>query len=124
MFTTDGNSAVQPQLELLDLSLNTIDRATGERFVTLRATDPAQRHLHRARQQPQPEYLRRLQPAPDQHARQTPISAQTVSYNNQYKGAISDEQPLSFYRFSGKTGELVTIAMNASAIIGATSTPT
>src|SRR5262249_30283546 len=40
MFTTDANSPVQPQLELLDLSLNTVARATGERFVTLHTPIP------------------------------------------------------------------------------------
>jgi hypothetical protein len=37
-----------------------------------------------------------------------------VSYNNRYEGAISDRTPVDYYRFSGKSGELVTLQMNAA----------
>ncbi|MFN8563948.1 MAG: PPC domain-containing protein [Anaerolineae bacterium] len=114
MFTTDGASGVQPQLELLDLSLNTVERATGERFVTLRAPVPRSGiYIVRASNlNPNASggFSLRLTSAPG-----VPFTAQSISYNNQYKGAITTGQPLSFYRFNGKTGELVTIAMNASS---------
>ncbi len=114
MFTTDSASGVQPQLELLDLSLTTLERATGERFVTLRAPVPRSGiYIVRASNlypSASGGFSLRLTSAPGK-----PFTAQTVSYNNSYKGAISDDAPLDFYRFSGKTGELVTIAMNASA---------
>ncbi|MCZ2098888.1 MAG: PPC domain-containing protein, partial [Anaerolineae bacterium] len=114
MFTTDGGSGVQPQLELLDLSLATVEHATGERFVTLRAPIPRSGiYIVRASNlNPNASggFSLRLTSAPG-----AAITAQTISYNNQYKGAVTAEQPLHFYRFLGKTGELVTIAMNASA---------
>ena len=114
MFTTDADSGVAPQLELLDLSLTTLERATGERFVTLpRTTIP--------RSGPYIVRVSNLQPNTSGgfNLRLTSIpgsgiNARQISYNNQYKGTITDAAPLDFYRFSGKTGELVTIAMNAA----------
>ncbi len=113
MFTTDANSGVAPQLELLDLSLNTLERSTGERFVTLRTTTIPRSgpYIVRASSlQPNTSggFNLRLTSAPG-----TGINAQKISYNNQYKGTITAATPLDFYSFSGKTGELVTIAMNA-----------
>jgi Bacterial pre-peptidase C-terminal domain len=114
MFTTDANSPVQPQLELLDLSLNTVARATGERFVTLRTPIPRSGpYIVRAtnlRASTAGGFNLRLTSTPSQT-----FSTQTVSYNNQYKGTISAEAPLAFYRFNGKAGELVTISMKASS---------
>ncbi len=113
MFTTDINSTVQPQLELLDLSLNTIDKATGERFVTLRTPIPRSGpyivQASNLQASTSGGFSLRLTSTPGKA-----INAQTVSYNNQYKGSISDDQPINYYRFSGKTGELVTISMNAN----------
>ncbi|MEO8394291.1 MAG: PPC domain-containing protein, partial [Chloroflexota bacterium] len=114
MFTTDANSPVQPQLELLDLSLNTVARATGERFVTLRTPIPRSGpYIVRATNLSASGgggFNLRLTSTPSKN-----FSTQTVSYNNQYKGAISDEAPLAFYRFNGKAGELVTISMKAAS---------
>ncbi len=117
MFTTDSAqsaSAVQPQLELLDLGLNTVARATGERFVTLRAPIPRSGpYIVRAsnlQTGASGGFNLRLTSTPS-----SAFTAQTVSYNNQYKGVIDAESPLDFYQFSGKTGELVTIAMNAQS---------
>ena len=114
MFTTDSNSPVQPQLELLDLSLNTVARATGERFVTLRTPIPRSGpYIVRAtnlRTGTAGGFNLRLTSTPSKD-----LITQTVSYNNQYKGTISDAAPLDFYRFNGKAGELVTISMKASA---------
>lgn len=40
------------------------------------------------------------------------LNAETAAYNSRYTGIISDGNPVSYYRISGKAGELVTIAMN------------
>jgi hypothetical protein len=115
LFTTDAaqNAAsIQPQLELFDLGLNTVARATGERFVTLRAPIPRSGpYIVRASSQSanvSGGFNLRLTSTPNRA-----YTMQPVSYNNQYKGAIAYDAPLHFYQFSGKTGELVTIAMNA-----------
>ncbi len=113
MFTTDANSPVQPQLELLDLGLNTVARATGERFVTLRTPIPRSGpYIVRAtnlRTGTAGGFNLRLTSTPNKD-----LITQTVSYNNQYKGTISDAAPLDYYRFNGKAGELVTISMKAA----------
>lgn len=36
-----------------------------------------------------------------------------ITYNNRYAGIITVNEPLDYYRFSGKTGELVTLQMSA-----------
>src|SRR5690606_30410362 len=36
-----------------------------------------------------------------------------ISYNSQEMGELIETRPLHYYRFSGKTGELVTISMNS-----------
>jgi hypothetical protein len=114
MFTTESNSTVQPQLELLDLSLNPVDVSTGERFVTLRTPIPRSGpyiiRVTDLSQQASPDgggFNLRVNSTPSRD-----FNAQSISYNNTYPGSISAEQPLNFYRFSGKTGELVTISMN------------
>ncbi len=113
MFTSDTSTNLQPQLELLDLSLTTIARATGDRFVTLRATVPRSGlYLVRAstlRANSAGGFNLRLTSTPGMLPTPT-----LVSYNNQYKGTITDYKPLDFYHFSGKTGELVTISMSAA----------
>jgi len=109
MFTTDNAGAVQPQLELLDLSLNPVDVSTGERFVTLRAPIPRSGpYIVRATDLAGAGggFNLRVTSTPNRNFTTTP-----AAYNNQYTGTISAEQPLNFYRFSGKTGELVTISM-------------
>ncbi|MEP7293991.1 MAG: PPC domain-containing protein, partial [Chloroflexota bacterium] len=119
MFTTDATGAVQPQLELLDLSLNTVDRSTGERFVTLRTPIPrSSPYIVRvtdlagsATPGVSGGFNLRVTSTPNRN-----FTAQAVAYNNQYKGTISDETPLNFYRFSGKTGELVTISMASASV--------
>ncbi len=113
MFTSEASSDVQPQLELFDLGLNLIGQAQGQRFVTLRVPIPRSgpyilqaSNLHAGTSG---SFNLRLSSTPG-----TAINAQAVSYNNQYKGVISTRQPLQFYHFSGKTGELVTISMSAA----------
>jgi hypothetical protein len=124
MFTTatgqgqSGPGAVQPQLELLDLSLNAIDSSTGERFVTLRTPIPRSGpyivRVSNLNATASGGFSLRLNSTPGRT-----FTSQTVAYNNQYSGVISADTPLHFYRFSGKSGELVTIAMNADPLLGA-----
>lgn len=114
MFTTDGEGSVQPALQLLDLSLQPLAEATGERFTTLRASIPRSGPyiLQAINRQPSASggFNLRLTSLPVDIAR---LPVQTASYNNQYQGEITNDAPQAFYRFSGKAGELVTIAMNA-----------
>ena len=114
MFTSDANSAVQPSLELLDLSLRTLDRATGDRFVTINADIPrsAPYILRVTNRAPGTVggFSLRLSSVPTNPAE---IETTPINYNDQTSGAITDENPLDLLRFNGKTGELVTITMRA-----------
>lgn len=40
------------------------------------------------------------------------LRIEEASYNEEYKGSISEDSPIDYYRFSGKAGELVTIEMS------------
>ena len=42
------------------------------------------------------------------------LDAEAASYNRPYKGRINASNPVDYYRFSGKAGELVTVAMQSS----------
>ncbi len=115
MFTTDAESGVAPQMELLDLNLRQIARATGERFVTVRADVPrsAPYILRVSNLDPAASgsFNLRLSSVP---ANVDAFGAQTVSYNDDYTGTITADDPVNYYRFSGKTGELITIQMEAA----------
>lgn len=43
------------------------------------------------------------------------LRVQGAQYNEQYKGSISDGNPVDYYRFSGKAGELITAQMRPAA---------
>lgn len=114
MFASDANSGVQPGIELLDLGLNVLEREEGDRFATLRMTIP--------RSAPYIIRAINLNPAAsgDFNLRLTsvPVDIETfapmpISYNSQETGELIETRPLRYYRFSGKTGELVTISMNS-----------
>lgn len=47
------------------------------------------------------------------------LPVQVVSYNNTYKGSIDNQNPINYYRFAGKAGELVTLDMRAVDVPGA-----
>lgn len=110
MFTEEG-SAARPELTLLDLSLREIARAAGDRFVTLRATVPRSGlYILQAtsRTAARGAFNLRLSSLPLDFQRLTVLSA---AYNDQYSGTITPEAPIAYYRFAGKTGELVTLTL-------------
>ncbi len=119
MFTSDANSGVQPSLELLDLGLRTLDRAMGERFVTINAQIPrsAPYILRVTNRAPATigGFNLRLSNVP---TNPTALATMPLAYNEQLTGSINDDDPLDLLRFNGKTGELVTITMRASAVAG------
>lgn len=115
MFTTDATSGVQPELRLLNLSLQTIDSASGSRFATLQATVPRSG----------PYILQATNLRPDTRggfnlrltSRSVNISQLSITplgFNELLKGSVSNQSPLVYYRFSGKTGSLVTIRITAT----------
>lgn len=114
MFTADVNSAVTPELRLLDLGLDTIASASGERFVTLRQEIPRSGlyivQANNLNPGSSGGYSVRLTSVPGMEQ----IDAQPVAYNNRYTDEITEFRPLDYYRFAGKTGELVTLTMNAT----------
>ncbi len=116
MFTVEQNSTVQPQIELLDLSLRSLDRATGERFVTVSGVIPrsAPYIIRVTNRNPTVSgaFNLRLSSVP---AALTALNPEFLPYNDQTEDVINDAAPVDLYRFSGKTGELVTITMTALA---------
>ena len=114
MFTVEQGSTVQPQIELLDLSLRGLDRATGERFVTVSGVIPrsAPYIIRVTNRNPNASgaFNLRLSSVP---ATLTALNAEVLPYNDQTEDVINDVAPVDLYRFSGKTGELVTITMTA-----------
>ncbi|MBL8133395.1 MAG: PPC domain-containing protein [Anaerolineae bacterium] len=111
MFATDAASGVKPGLELLDLDLNSIARAEGERFATLRARIPRSAPYIVRVTNLNPEetggFSLRLTSVPADVAAFAP---RQIAYNSQLEGEITTGQPLEYFRFSGKTDELVTIS--------------
>jgi len=114
MFTTESNSGVAPEVRLLDLSLNAVDEESGERFATLRTTIPRSGiYIVQANNRSPAAsggFNLRLGSVPGS-AR---VEAAPVRYNEQYQDAITDDSSLDFFRFAGKTGELVTLTVNAT----------
>lgn len=112
MFATDAASGVQPGIELLDLSLNVLEHAEGARFATLRTTIPRSApyivRVTNLRSATTGNFNLRLTSVPADISTLAPVK---INYNSQKDGEITDTNPLAFYRFSGKTGELVTISM-------------
>ncbi len=112
MFTTDSIGEVSPRITLRDVSGQELGSASGERFVTLRNTLPRSGlyllEVDNADLTGSSGYNLRLN--------STPLNINTLevidaSYNKDYQGDISQDVPAQFYRFSGKTGDLVTITM-------------
>lgn len=115
MFTTESNSGIAPEVRLLDLSLNPVAQESGERFATLRTTIPRSGvyivQANNQRPAATGGFSLRLGSVPGS-AR---IEAQPARYNEQYQGEVDYAAPLDFYRFAGKTGELVTLTLNAAS---------
>ena len=116
MFTTESNSGVAPEVRLLDLSLNPVAEEAGERFATLRTTIPRSGIYIVQANNLSPAasggFSLRLGSVPGS----TRLEAIDARYNEQYQGSIDGyAAPLQFYRFAGKTGELVTLQLNATS---------
>ncbi|MBE2267071.1 MAG: PPC domain-containing protein, partial [Anaerolinea sp.] len=114
MFSSDPASGVAPEVRLLDLALNPVAQESGERFATLRTTIPRSGvyivEANNLTPAASGGFSLRLGSVPGSER----IDAETARYNEQYSGEISAENPLHFYRFAGKTGELVTLTLNAT----------
>ncbi|MDX2162000.1 MAG: pre-peptidase C-terminal domain-containing protein [bacterium] len=117
MFTVDANAGIQPALDILDLGLRPLEGATGERFVTARTTIPrsAPYLLRVTNRNPSAmgAFNLRLSSIP---VNQAALVTRPLGYNDQTEGLITSGEPLDLYRFSGKTGELVTITMSAASV--------
>jgi hypothetical protein len=115
MFTTEADSGVQPQLVLRDLNQTEIvEPARGERFSTLRLpaiprSGPYILEASNLNPQASGGFQLRLTSYPADIER---LNVEPVSYNKNYPAVIDPEAPLRYFRFSGKTGDLVTITMN------------
>jgi hypothetical protein len=115
MFTTEQNSGVQPELRLLNLSLQTIDSAQGTRFATLQAAIPRSGPYIIQATNLRPEttggFNLRLTSRPVNIA-QLPITP--INFNESVKGVVNSQAPIVYYRFTGKIGSLVTVRMTAT----------
>lgn len=114
MFATEAGSGVQPQLVLRDLNQTAIaPPATGERFSILRIpsiprSGPYVLEVTNLSPQASGGFSLRLASAPLDVER---LDVTPVSYNKDYPATIGYASTLQYYRFSGKTGDLVTITM-------------
>jgi hypothetical protein len=111
---TELESTARPQLELLDLNLGQVVSPTsGQRFATLRSDIPRSGPyiLRATNLNPQAggNFNLRLTSYPADIER---LNVEQVSYNKDYPTTISADAPQQYFRFSGKTGDLVTITMN------------
>ncbi|KXK22705.1 MAG: hypothetical protein UZ15_CFX003000852 [Chloroflexi bacterium OLB15] len=116
MFTSEASGDVSPRITLRDVSGQELGSASGERFVTLRNTLPRSGlyllEVDNADLTGRSSYNLRLNSTPlDVNA----LDVIAASYNKDYSGAISQDAPAQFYRFSGKTGDLVTISMSTNS---------
>ncbi|MBK8020419.1 MAG: PPC domain-containing protein [Chloroflexi bacterium] len=112
MFATDAASGVRPELELLDLDLTVLDRSEGKRFATLRSRIPRSApyivRVSNLRPEESGGFSLRLTSVP---ADVSAFAPRPLAYNSQTEGEITEDSPLQYFQFSGKTDELVTIAM-------------
>ncbi len=112
----DPNSGVVPELSVLDLNLQNIGQRQFSEGATTRIRARIPRsgtyilQLHNARQGVGGSFTLTLGGiAVDVNK----LSTITASYNERYKDSITNRQPIDYYRFSGKAGEVVTIQMTA-----------
>jgi hypothetical protein len=116
MFATEGDSGIQPELRLLNVSFQNIGRAAGSRFATLRATIPRSGTYILQVNNLRPEQSGGF------NLRLTGVSVDVsklpvvpINYNERSRGFVSNDAPISYYRFSGKAGERVTIQMSTTS---------
>jgi hypothetical protein len=112
LFATEDYSRIAPEIRLLDLNLQTLAQGSGSRFATLRAAIPRSGTyiVQASNQQASASggFSLRLTGTPVDISK---LQLSPISYNEQLRGFISPDAPVSYYRFSGKSGERVTIEM-------------
>ncbi|MBC7815070.1 MAG: PPC domain-containing protein [Burkholderiales bacterium] len=115
MFTSGSAEAV-PELQLLDLNLQSIASDTGERFATLQVPIPRSGayilQVNNLRPGTSGNFNLRLTGIPVDIEK---LTVNLASYNESFTGEIDAESPILYYRFAGKAGELVTLQMTADA---------
>ena len=116
MFATERESGVQPQLVLRDLNQTPItetlrneDRFATLPILTIPRSGPYILEASNLNGEAQGGFQLRLTSYPADIAR---LNAEPVSYNKDYPSGIDGAAPQHYFRFSGTTGDLVTINMN------------
>lgn len=114
--TVASDSGITPELTIVDLRQNILAtrRASGEQ-ARVRAVIP--------RSGPYIVQVRSANGVPGDFSlsvRGVPLAidklnVQPITYNSTAKGTITEANPVDYYRFSGKAGELVTILMTADS---------
>ncbi len=113
-FANEADGGVQPRLALLDVGQRQIASASGDRFATLRAelprSGPYLLQISSGGPADNGGYTLRLASRPPDAET---LSAAPVSYNSDVEGVLAADQPFALYRFSGKAGDLMTVALQA-----------
>ncbi|HYO87317.1 MAG TPA: PPC domain-containing protein [Candidatus Limnocylindrales bacterium] len=113
-FANDAEGGLQPHLTLLDVGQREIASASGDRFATLRAelprSGPYLLQISSGGPADSGGYSLRLASRPPDIAA---LAAAPISYNNDSEGVLAADQPFTLYRFSGKAGDLMTVALQA-----------
>lgn len=116
LFATDESSGVAPELRLLDVSFQSVAAASGSRFATLQATIPRSGTyiLQASNRTPSApgSFNLRLTDVPVDVSK---LRVDGIGYNAQDRGFINSDEPIHYYRFSGKAGERVTVEMNSTS---------
>lgn len=123
--SAEGATNLRPEMTLLDLSLRAIatSRLAEETATLVRAfigRTPLPRsgayilQVRNLRPEVTGRFNLRLSGIPVDIEKLSAEIAIPAAYNNLYKGLIDDSNPVAYYQFSGKAGELVTIQMNAT----------
>ena len=113
-FAADIEGGIQPRLTLLDVGQRPLATASGSRFATLQAelprSGPYLLQVSSAAPTDRGGYSLRLSSRPPSAERLTPLP---ISYNSDAEGMLAAGQPFALYHFSGKTGDLVTLALSS-----------
>lgn len=113
-FASEAEGGLQPRLTLLDVGQRPIATASGARFATLRAelprSGPYLLQVSSASLADQGGYSLRLSSRPpDVDA----LTITPIAYNSDAVSALPPGDPFALYRFSGKAGDLVTLALQS-----------
>ena len=115
--TTETDSQVIPEIAILDLNQLEIDRVRSEtRQARSRITIPRSGsyilQVVNANPNTGGSFTVNLSRVPVDVSKLEDVTS--ASYNDTYKGEINDDTAVEYYQFSGKAGELVSIAMLAT----------